>query len=176
MQGMRAHRVQAYIAGKQPAKQRRQQAARHARSMGGDIPTSVVQGQQAARRKGKTQCRSTFGSTPAAASTHAQQQQHRATKGSSACSGETVRLRGERGGDTCMGGQRSSQSAFGSAPAAAPPQNLRIGPRGSRSMTWRGRGLEPPVAADSPAGPSFPLRLRYMLGGTTHPPAVAPIP
>ena len=51
MSGMRAQLVQAHIAWISPAEKRRQQAALHTRSMGGDIPTSVVQEQQAAQRR-----------------------------------------------------------------------------------------------------------------------------
>ena len=43
MRGMRAQRVQAHISWKSPAEQRRQQAALHARSMGGDIGGGVVE-------------------------------------------------------------------------------------------------------------------------------------
>ena len=113
--GMRALRVRAHISGKPPAKQRRQQAALHARSMGGDIPTSVVQGQQAAQRRRRRNAgvppgvhRRLSTSCPATATPRSQGLERL----------EVAKLSGW-GGENMAAIRRS---AFGSAPAAAPPQ------------------------------------------------------
>ena len=89
----------------------------------------------------ETQRRSTFGSTPAAVNlisgnNNATQPGARAPGG-----GETVRLEGGTWQRYVhVRGERSSQSAFGSAPAAAPPQLFTAWAQEGAAACHRGEG------------------------------------
>ena len=138
MRGMRAQLVQAHIAWISPAEKRRQQAALHARSMHGRGHTDQRSAGAAggAAQEG-TQCRSTFGSTPARAggrrekcarasraSTHLIEIASRAAQ----AAGSTARTQHGRGhtdqrGAGAAGGiaqeEAQRRSTFGSTPARA---------------------------------------------------------